>query len=194
MVDLINYLWPLMIVLFSPERMHVKQYMAIFLAFTGVALLMSAEFVFEFGHITGCLMAFAGALSWTYYSLYSRAKKCDHENMVGIHCGTVGLLFLILHFVFEQTVTPTLNQGVVLFIVGSVICGHSFYFWNLGIKTTSLPLLSVLSYTTPILSVLILILCKQAEFTTHVLLATSIVAGSIFFIGRQHIVFSKSPE
>jgi len=194
LVDLINYLWPMMLVFFSPERLRLNQYLSIILAFSGIAVLMSEEFTFEMNYIAGCVLAFVGALCWTYYSLYSRSEKCDHENMVGIHCGTVGLAFLVLHALFEQTVIPTMNQGIILIVVGCIICGCSFYFWNLGIKTTSLSLLSVLSYITPILSVFFLILCKQAELTTHVLLATSLVAIAIFFTQSKYRLFSKSPE
>ena len=185
-VSLIAYLWPLLIVILSsllPEESFKSRYLwGSIMALVGCWLLIGSKGShFEWGYIEGYLYAFLCALIWSSYSVLSRLVKAVPTDAVGWFCGLTALISLGVHCLWEQTVWPTepiVWLGIIGLGLGPV--GLALFTWDYGVKHGHIQLLGTLSYVTPLISVLLLLLFGFGQATPIVIIASLlIVLGSI---------------
>lgn len=189
--NLVNYLWPLLIVLLSAplagERLGWPHLAGAALGFTGVALLAFGRGVhFEGSHVLGYLLALGCALTWSLYSVLSRRFGETPTDAIAAFCAASGLLSLVCHLVFEQTVWPaTTASWLAVLALGLGPAGSAFYFWDHAVKRGDIRALGALSYATPILSTAILILFGLAEPTGTLLVAALLVTAGAVLASRD---------
>ncbi|WP_210493649.1 aromatic amino acid exporter YddG [Microvirga antarctica] len=167
---LINYLWPLLIVLFSSllpgEHLRRAHVIGAFLGFAGVIVLIAGRGALEARaeNWPGYLCAFIAAFVWAGYSVLSRRFGQVSSDAVAGFCLATSLLSLICHLLFETTVWPaTSTQWLALLALGLGPVGAAFYVWDIGMKRGDIRLLGVASYATPVLSTLLLVAAGYAE-------------------------------
>lgn len=182
-IDLINYLWPVFVVMFAGflprERFLWRHLFAALIGLMGIALLISngqGLSGFNPKYITGYWLAFLDAIVWAIYTLAARHYNKAPIEMIGLYCGLGALLAAGLHLVFEPTVMPTHNQWAVLFIMGLTSQGFAYFLWDYGVKHGNFRLLSVLSYGNPIISIALLVFFKQSNLSVNLVLATLLVS------------------
>src|SRR3954462_11361629 len=113
---LLNYLWPLLIVLFSSflpgERLAVHHIVGAVLGLAGTVLLFAGNTgQFAPGQIPGLAAAFVAAFVWAAYSVMSRKLKAVPTDAVAGFCLATALLAALVHGVVETTVWPeTIGQ------------------------------------------------------------------------------------
>ena len=184
--SLIAYLWPLLIVFFSAllpgERLRWFHLGGAIAGFIGAGLLITKgqSLSFDPQYTTGYLAAFVCALTWSGYSLLSRRFGEIPTNAVGGFCGATAVLAWLCHFVFESTVLPTGWQWLAIFCLGLGPVGLAFFTWDYGVKHGDIKVLGALSYTAPLLSTILLIVCGLAEATWSVWLACLLIVGGAF--------------
>lgn len=191
-VDLINYLWPVMVILFSPllpnEILKKHQLCGALLAFLGVTVLLTngkGFSGFELSHWKGYLLSFLNAFFWTIFILFNRKYKSIPNEMIGLYCGIGALLAFTAHCLFETFVLPSLEQLLYLCILGIFCQGMGYLFWDHGIKKGYYKLLCTLSYIAPILSMSLLVLFKFTETSQYLILSTLLVTlGGLIAIPR----------
>jgi drug/metabolite transporter (DMT)-like permease len=184
---LINYLWPLLIVLFSSllpgEHLRRAHLVGAILGFAGVVLLIAGRGAFDARaeYMPGYLCAFVAAFVWGGYSVLSRRFGQVPTDAVAGFCLMTSLLSWVCHFAFETTVWPeTTAQWLAVLALGLGPVGAAFYVWDIGMKRGDIRLLGVASYATPVLSTLILVLAGYAEPTLTLALSCGlIVAGAL---------------
>lgn len=134
------------------------------------------------GELKGYLFAVACALIWSGYSVSSRLMRAVSTDVVGWFCCFTALLSAICHLLLETTVWPTSGiqwGGILLLGLGPM--GIAFFTWDYGVKHGNLPLLGVLSYGAPLISVVLLAALTDAVLTKATIIAAAlIVAGSLF--------------
>ncbi len=184
--NLINYLWPLLIVLFSALLPGVKlrwyNILGVLLGFLGVALLLGDKEGFSFSslHLKGYFFAFLCAVIWSSYSVFSRYFGKVSTGAVGAFCGATALLSLVCHLIFETTVVPSFGNLIAILLLGLGPVGGSFFAWDYGVKKGNIQMLGAFSYMTPILSTLLLVLLGFAKENSAIWSScTLIVLGSI---------------
>lgn len=182
-VDLINYLWPLMVILCSgclpKERLTLNQVLGALVAFYGVYLLVTngaGLAGFETQYWKGYFYALLDAICWTYFTLSLRKYKSFPLAQIGVYCGVAALLSLFSHVACETFVMPNAKQLAFLAVIGITSQGAAYYFWDYGIKKGDYKLLCILSYFNPILSVGLLATFGFTHFTTQLLSATILVS------------------
>lgn len=199
-VGLINYLWPLFIVVgstFLPgEKLRWYHIMGAFLGFSGLILVLMGRGKLEFNasYNFGYFMAFAAALTWAVYSLASRYFKNVPTIMVTAFCFATAILSLICHFIFnEPTIWPQdIGEWTATLLLGLFPVGLAFYTWDYGIKHGNIQLLGTASYLTPLFSTLLLLLFGVAQFTWQLVVACILInLGAI--IASKNLIF-KSKE
>jgi drug/metabolite transporter (DMT)-like permease len=135
--NLVNYLWPLLIVLLAPliirgTKLTIRHVIAAFTGFAGaaMAILSGAQITggFEFGY----LFALLAAVIWSTYSLGVRAIGKFETSAVGAFGLVAGLMATVAHFVFEEPVALGPTDVVPLALLGLGALGASFYFWASG--------------------------------------------------------------
>lgn len=184
---LINYLWPLLIVLFSAllpgERVKAAHVIGALLGFAGVVVLIGGRAGLDLRaeHGLGYLCAFAGAFAWSGYSVLSRRFGAVPTDAVAGFCLATSALSLACHLVFETTVWPeTPGQWSALAALGVGPVGAAFYLWDVGVKRGDIRLLGVGSYAAPVLSTLFLVMAGYAEPTATLALSCAlIVTGAL---------------
>lgn len=162
---LINYLWPLLIVLFSGllpgERLSKRHLMGAGLAFCGVAITISTSTSGDLGQgaYLGLGLAFLAAFVWAIYSVGSRRMPDVPTEAVALYCLATALLSVLCHLAWEATVWPQtpIAWGAIL-ALGLGPVGLAFYTWDIGMKQGNIQLLGVLSYAAPLLSTLCLVM------------------------------------
>lgn len=186
-VDLINYLWPIMVIIFSGflpnEKLTKKHLFSALMGFSGIYVLMSGDPGFDRNYIYGYFLALMDAVLWTIYTLCARHYGKTPAEIIGLYCGIGALFSLVTHVRWEATVMPFPEQWCVLVFMGLTTQCLAYFFWDFGIKRGDYKLLTVLSYSNPILSISFLILFGMAKPSTSLAVACSLVSlGGILSI------------
>jgi drug/metabolite transporter (DMT)-like permease len=180
---LLNYLWPLLIVLFSSllpgERLAAHHIIGAVLGLAGTVLLFAGNTgSFTPGQIPGLIAAFIAAFVWATYSVLSRRLKSVPTDAVAGFCAVTALLAALVHSIVETTVWPeTPLQWAAISALGVGPVGAAFYAWDIGMKRGDIRVLGAASYATPLLSTSFLILAGFAKASANLALAAVLIAG-----------------
>jgi drug/metabolite transporter (DMT)-like permease len=188
--NLLNYLWPLLIVVFAGflpgERLRWWHIAGTVTGLAGCALLIgggASGFRSEFA--PGYLAAMGAALLWSVYSVLSRRFGMIPTDAVGGFCGATALLALVAHLAFERTYIPVGVEWLVIFVMGLGPVGAAFYLWDHGVKRGDIKALGALSYMTPLLSTLLLVVFGRAEGSVRLVLACALIVGGAVLAARD---------
>jgi len=189
--NLVNYLWPLLIVLLSApladERLGWPHLAGALLGFAGVALLALGRGVtFTGAYAVGYALALGCAFTWSLYSVLSRRFGETPTDAIAAFCAASAVLSLVCHLLFERTVWPASPTAwLAVLALGLGPAGSAFYFWDHAVKRGDIRALGALSYATPILSTALLIACGLAEPTGALLLAALLVTIGAALASRE---------
>lgn len=167
--NLINYLWPLLIVLFCGllpgVRLRGNHLFGALLGLAAAALLVTRGQGIDIdpSALPGYLAALGAAVVWAAYSVLNR-RHAEVPSMAIIPaCIGVAVLGGIAHFSLEQTVAPSAGHWLALLAMGVGPVGAAFFLWDHGTKRGDIALLGSLSYLAPLLSTLLLVLAGRAQ-------------------------------
>jgi len=180
---LVNYLWPLLIVLFSSalpgERLAPHHVIGAVLGLVGTVLLFAGNTSgFAPGQVPGLIAAFIAAFVWATYSVLSRRLKSVPTDAVAGFCAATALLATLAHELIERTVWPeTSAQWLAVVALGIGPVGAAFYTWDIGMKRGDIRVLGAASYATPLLSTAFLVLAGFAKASANIAIAAALIAG-----------------
>ena len=166
--NLLNYLWPLLIVLFAGflpgVRVHRGQWIGTLLGLVAAVILVTHGTGVEVRreYMAGYLAALGAAVIWAAYSVLNRRHAQVPSAAITVACALVAVLGALTHFAFEQSVMPSPGQLAVLLLMGLGPVGAAFLLWDHGTKHGDIALLGSLSYLAPLLSTLLLVLAGRA--------------------------------
>ncbi len=191
---LLNYLWPLLIVLLSSllpgERLKPHHVIGAVLGLAGTALLFAGNSAarFEPGHAGGLVAAFVAAFVWAAYSVMSRKLRSVPTDAVAGFCLVTALLAAMVHLTLEITIWPdTAGQWLAIVALGTGPVGAAFYAWDIGMKRGDIRALAAASYATPLLSTAFLIMAGFAEAGAAIAVAAMLIAGGGLIAARDMI-------
>lgn len=195
---LLNYLWPLLIVLFSAllpgERLARHHIVGALLGLAGTVLLFAGNTGAQYttAQIPGFVAAFIAAFVWAGYSVLSRKLKAVPTDAVAGFCLATALLAAAMHLSIETTVWPeTGMQWLAILLLGLGPVGAAFYAWDIGMKHGEIRVLGAASYATPLLSTAFLIVADYAQATAAIALAAVLIAGGGLIAAKD--MFRKRP-
>jgi drug/metabolite transporter (DMT)-like permease len=181
---LLNYLWPLLIVLFSSllpgERLAPHHIIGALLGLAGTVFLFAGNTGSGFapGQLPGLIAAFVAAFVWAAYSVMSRKLKSVPTDAVAGFCFVTAMLAAAAHWAIEATVWPdTPAQWLAIIALGVGPVGAAFYAWDIGMKRGDIRVLGAASYATPLLSTGFLIMAGFAELSAGIVIAAVLIAG-----------------
>jgi drug/metabolite transporter (DMT)-like permease len=185
--NLINYLWPLLIVLLSPLfdrslRLGGKIILAALLGFAGAAVAVSSGKVSELTGWAwlGLLLALLAALIWASYSQLLRRLPPFSSWAVGGFALAASGASLLMHLLFEPRTAIASSDWPWLLLLGLGPMGLAFVLWDRAMKTADPRRVGVLAYLTPVLSTALLLLATRQPFSLSIGLATIlVVAGAV---------------
>jgi drug/metabolite transporter (DMT)-like permease len=181
---LLNYLWPLLIVLFSSllpgERLAPHHIVGAVLGLAGTVLLFAGNSGGGFapGQVPGLIAAFVAAFVWAAYSVMSRKLKSIPTDAVAGFCLATAVLAAIVHGTIEVTVWPDgAAQWLAILALGVGPVGAAFYAWDIGMKRGDIRVLGAASYATPLLSTAFLMMAGFAKPSVSIAVAAVLIAG-----------------
>jgi drug/metabolite transporter (DMT)-like permease len=189
--NLVNYLWPLLIVLLSApltgERLGWPHLLGALLGFTGVVLLaLGRGLHFTAAYALGYALALGCAFTWSLYSVLSRRFGETPTDAIAAFCSASAILSVVCHLVFERTVWPqSPTAWLAVLALGLGPAGAAFYLWDHAVKRGDIRALGALSYATPILSTALLIVLGLAEPTGTLLVAALLVTVGAVLASRD---------
>ncbi|EGP09522.1 DMT superfamily permease [Bradyrhizobiaceae bacterium SG-6C] len=196
---LLNYLWPLLIVLLSSflpgERLAPHHIVGAVLGFAGTILLFvgNGSTAPDPAHIPGFIAAFVAAFVWAGYSVMSRKLAAVPTDAVAGFCLATAVLAAICHLALETPVWPeTTVQWLAIVALGIGPVGIAFFVWDIGMKRGDIRVLGAASYATPVLSTAFLILAGFARPTATLAIAAALIAGGGLIAAKDMIAGRKS--
>ena len=185
--NLINYLWPLFMVLLSPwllpgMRLQAVHIAAALLGFAGAALVILGDPAGAGqqagGWSWGYLLALMSALVWAGYSLLTRRVPHFPTAAIGGFALVSGLLSLVCHAWLEPAVALTGRDMLLIGALGLGPMGAAFFLWDMALKRGDTRQIGILSYLTPLASTGVLVLVGDRAFTWNIGLAALMIVGA----------------
>lgn len=186
--NLINYLWPLFMVLLSPLllpglRLRTVHVLAALLGFAGAALVILGNPAHDgtaqaAGWHWGYLLALLSALVWASYSLLTRRVPHFPTAAIGGFALLSGLLSLLCHALLEPAVALSGRDLLLIGALGLGPMGAAFFLWDMALKRGDTRHIGILSYLTPLASTAVLVLVGGRAFTWNIALAALLIVGA----------------
>jgi drug/metabolite transporter (DMT)-like permease len=167
-VNLINYLWPLFVVLLSP--VYLKGYAlrghhilgALAGLFGAGVVVTGGALHFNLNSVPGYGYAAIAAVIWASYSLLIKRYQPLPDSLVSGFCLLAGLLALGIFWLskssYPQAWLLTRQEWVYVILIGVGPHGIAFVTWNLALKHGDPRVIGSFSYLIPLLSTFILVI------------------------------------
>ena len=181
--NLVNYLWPLLIVVLAPVllpgvRLRPAHLLAALLGFGGAAIAIVGGRELSGELAWGYLPALAAAFIWASYSLLTKRVAAFPTTAIGLFGLVSGVLSLLCHALLEPTATLQWRDWGLLALLGLGPLGASFFMWDKALKLGDARQIGILSYITPLASTTLLVLVSGRPFSGSIVVATVMILGA----------------
>jgi drug/metabolite transporter (DMT)-like permease len=199
--NLVNYLWPLLIVVLAPVvlpglRLRATHVLGAVLGFTGaaVAILGSRADAGTTAWSWGYLPALGSAFIWATYSLLTKRVAAFPTAAIGLFGLVSGLLSLACHVLLEPSVALAGTDWLLLVAIGLGPLGAAFFLWDRALKAGDARQIGVLSYITPLASTALLLLVSGRGLSWNIGLAALLIVGGAVLGTRSREQPAVSPS
>ena len=196
---LLNYLWPLLIVLFSAllpgERLRSWHVGGALAGLAGTVLLIArggnsvGGLSIDPANLPGYAIALCSAVTWAGYSVLRRRLGQIGEaptDAVSAFCLVTALLSLLCHLALERTVWSQTAAGWgAMLLLGLGPVGAAFFVWDYGVRHGDIRALGALSYLAPLLSTLLLVLFGLAPNSGIIWVSCALIAGGSLLASKD---------
>ncbi len=181
--NLVNYLWPLLIVLLAPlllpgMRLKPVHFVAGLSGFAGAAIAILGPTGASGSQWSwGFAPAFASAVVWASYSLLTRRVRAFPTAAIGLFGLVSGLLSLLCHWLLEPAAMLQPLDWALIAAMGLGPLGAAFFLWDRALKLGDPRQIGILSYLTPLASTLLLLLVTRQPLHWSILAAGALIIG-----------------
>ena len=182
--NLVNYLWPLLIVLLSPIftkslTLNFRYVLAAISGFAGavIAITYNGSGLESLSIEVGYFFALAAAVIWATYSLATTKVPSFPTPAIGLFALVSGVLAIGAHFLFEPAASISTEDWLLLLVLGVGPLGGAFYLWDAALKIGDPRRIGLLAFLTPLLSIALLLVVSGDSLSWQLLLATALVVG-----------------
>ena len=193
--NLVNYLWPLLMVVLAPAflpgiQLRAVHVMAALLGFAGAALVIAggsdnSTLQATDTAIWAYLPALGSAFIWASYSLMTRRVTPFPTAAIGGFALLSGLLSLACHAMLETAVTLSSSDWLLLTLMGLGPMGAAFFLWDRALKTGDARHIGILSYLTPLISTAILVLVSGKPMSWNIAVAAIMIVTAAWLGTRS---------
>ncbi len=193
--NLVNYLWPLGMVLMAPLflpgiKLSATHLIAAYVGFLGAAIAILGDTLFTSGlqglvgrgFAWGYILAAASAFIWASYSLMSKRMTLQGRGFptaaIGLFGLVSGVLPLLCHALLEAPVALNGRDWLLMVLMGLGPLGAAFFLWDAALKKGDARKIGILSYLTPLASTVLLMFATGRPLTLGIGLATVLILGA----------------
>lgn len=181
---IINYLWPMMIVIFAvpilKEKLTTKKIVAVILSFIGVIIIATKGNLnlLQFAKPLGVILAIIAAMSYGLFSVLGKKQNYDKTTSMLFYYLFTFIYTLIAVILFGFIPQITLIQLAGLLWMGIFTSGGAFLLWFLALKYGDTAKIANIAFLTPFLSLVYI------YFLLHETILVSSIVGLLFiFMG-----------
>jgi drug/metabolite transporter (DMT)-like permease len=195
--SLINYLWPLLIVVLSPlvlvgYHLRPRHVLGALLGLAGAGLIATSAssagpLSLRLEYLSGYVMMAGAALIWALYSLLTKRVPHFSTESVAAFCAVSGLLALSFYWLSGGSLTQvqalSAHDWLVIVLCGLGPMGAAFFFWDAALKRGDPRRIGSLAYLTPLLSTLNLVIFARlplspVSFVAMLLIISGALVGT----------------
>lgn len=181
--NLVNYLWPLLIVVLAPVflsgmKLRAVHLLAAVAGFAGAALAIVGGRTLSGERSWGYLPALGSAFIWASYSLLTKRVAAFPTAAIGLFGLVSGVLSLACHALLEAPVALSGRDWLLVAVMGLGPLGAAFFLWDMALKRGDPRRIGVLSYLTPLASTVLLVLATGRGFTVWIVAAAVLIIGA----------------
>ena len=193
--NLVNYLWPLGMLLMAPLflpgiKLSATHLIAACTGFLGAAIAILGETLFasgsqglvDKGFAWGYIPAAASAFIWASYSLMGKRMTLQGRGFptaaIGLFGLVSGVLSLLCHALLEAPVALNDRDWLLMLLMGLGPLGAAFFLWDAALKKGDARKIGILSYITPLASTVLLMFATGRPLTLGIGLATVLILGA----------------
>lgn len=193
-VDLINYLWPIMLVisqaLMRQDRLRWSHYLGLLVGFFGPALAVGSEVAwggYRHSYLVGYGCALGSALCWTIYCSIVRIINRTPNRVARTthHILIAGLMSLLFQTAVIGWHGMNLWEACLVLTLALAVFGISYPLWHNGIKQGHYAVIGGMAYATPLLSIGALIIGGEAHGTIALLISPFFVVAGCYLLGSR---------
>ena len=182
---ILNYLWPLMIVLFAclilKEKLTVRKIIAMLLSFAGIVVLtiggtgMQAE-----NRLLGIAACILAAVCYGLFSVLNK-KHCMNQNITMMWIWfTTGICSFAAGLLFEKWQPVEGFQWLGLAWLGVVVNAIAYLLWAIALKRAKdSAKIANLAYLVPFLSIVLSAVVLKERITVNAIVALVLIIGGI---------------
>ncbi len=181
----VNYLWPIMLVIFSciilKEKLTAMKAVAMVCSFVGIVVLSMGSGDNSEGNVTiGIVSCIIAAACYGLFSVLN--KKCNYDQSI-----TMMIFWLVaavcstfLGLVTEEWVSMDGKQWLGMLWLGIVVDAIAYLLWALALNGAgNTAKIANIAYLTPFLSLVVSALLLKEEITLRALVALVFIIGGI---------------
>ena len=183
-VFIINYTWPILIVVLSApilkEQLTLTKLISITISFFGVIIILTRGNLshINFTSAKGDLLALLASFCFALFSVLGKRVQYDQIISVFIYFLSA-TVFSLLTLNYAQIKSITANSLFWLFINGVFINGISYIFWFKALKSTKAVVVSNIAYLTPALSLLFISAILREKIETYSIFGLMFILAGI---------------
>lgn len=186
---ILNYLWPLLLVLFSffiqKNKISGTDVAGMAIGFIGIAVLFFPSHDHLFADFTiGHAIAIFAATLWALYSVLAKKKSYPAGFFAPLFL-IFSLICFALHFVYEPTIMPIGIEWIAVILLG--IFRVSYICWDYAMRHGNVIFLASLSYFLPLISSLFLVMMNLGPHKPGVALGAALIIAGCLIVNFQHI-------
>ncbi len=184
---IVNYLWPIMLVLFSCLLLHEKmtplKMTALLISFAGIVVLSLAGPGQDGGNFAGGVLAcLAAAACYGLFSVLNKMAAYDQNICMMVFWLIVGICALLAGKAAGQWSAIPAASWPGLIWMGFAVNAAAYLFWALAVNGESQTAgISNIAYLTPVLSVVLSGIVLHEKISGGTLAAFLLIIGGIFF-------------
>lgn len=189
---IINYLWPIMTVIFAciilKEKITIKKVLAIILSFIGVVIVTANGDILDVGKnsIIGAMYCILAAISYGLFSVLNKKKNYNKYLSMMLYYLVSFIISLIYIIISKNIFEIQVNQLLGLFWIGIFTSATAFTSWAIALEKGDTAKISNLAYITPFLSLIWTSLLLKEDFSIYSVIGLIVIVFGIFIQIREN--------
>lgn len=181
---ILNYLWPMMIVIFSGlllhEPMTARKIMSMLLSFLGIVILSMGSEHGSGNTVFGILACILAAACYGLFSVLNKKEAMDQSLTMMVIWLTTALCSVLCSLFGEPWVSVHGLSWLGLVWIGVFLNAVAYLLWALAINgTDSTASIANLAYLVPLISMILSILFLHEPLRLRVILSLVLIVGGI---------------
>ena len=182
---IINYLWPIMSVVFAcivlKEKLTVRKMIAILMSFIGVIIVtFKGGLEFDITTLIGASFCVLGAVSYGVFTAFNQKMQYDSRISMMINFFVTFIITSVINAVNGDLFIPSVLQTLGFAYSGICAMAVTSTLWIMALNLGDTAKISNLAYITPFLSLILSVVILKEQFEISYIIGLAFIVLGIF--------------